>query len=67
MESQISINIAPERPTAGSSILWSEVFKKSLVKCGTAKPTKAIGPAKAVIAPAKIQVAKMIQSVARFK
>ena len=35
--------------------------------CGTANPTKAIGPANAVILPAKILVAKMIMLRVRLK
>ena len=54
--SQISIIIAPLMATAGNNILWLEVLKSSFVKCGTAKPIKAIGPEKAVITPVNILV-----------
>ena len=49
--SQISIIIEPLIATAGNKILWFDVLKSSLVKCGTANPIKAIGPENAVITP----------------
>ena len=61
--SQISIMIAPLMATAGTNILWLEVLKSSLVKCGTAKPIKAIGPEKAVITP----VNKLVEIKVKFR
>ena len=59
--SQSNMIIAPEINTAGIMIRWSELVKTCRAKWGTAKPTKAIGPAKAVILPANSPVAKIIR------
>ena len=58
--SQINIKIAPQQSTAGIKILWSVVWNSCRVKCGTANPIKAMGPAKAVIHPAKRPAAMII-------
>ena len=63
MLSQISIMMAPLMATAGTNILWLEVQKSSLVKCGTANPIKAIGPEKAVITP----VNKLVEIKVKFR
>ena len=42
------VRAAPIRTTAGNKTPWFEVRKKVLAICGTAKPTKAIGPVNAV-------------------
>ena len=60
MVSHINIKMAPYASTAGTKTLWSVVLKIYLVKWGTAKPIKAIGPAKAVMPPANNPVAIMI-------
>jgi hypothetical protein len=44
--------MAPIKKTEGTKILWFEVLKICLVRCGIANPIKAMGPAKAVTAPA---------------
>ena len=61
--SQISIIMAPLMATAGTNILWLEVLKSSFVKCGTARPIKAIGPEKAVITP----VNKLVEIKVKFR
>ena len=43
--------------TAGIKVLWLEVLNNNLVKWGTAKPIKAIGPENAVITPVNKLVA----------
>ena len=48
ISSQISVIIAPPRKHAGIMISGFAVFKMPLMICGTAIPTKDIGPAKAV-------------------
>ena len=58
--SQISIIEAPKTNVLQYNTEWSLVLNINFAIWGTAKPTKAIGPAKAVILPAKILVAKMI-------
>ncbi len=58
--SQINMIMAPEIATAGSNVLWFEVLNTNLVKCGTANPTKAIGPEKAVITPVSKLVATKV-------
>jgi hypothetical protein len=63
MLSQINIIMAPLMATAGTNILWSEVLKNSFVKCGTARPIKAIGPEKAVITP----VNKLVEIKVKFR
>ena len=60
MVSQKSMTIAPIRITAGTSILWSVVLKNWRVKCGIARPIKAIGPANAVMLPGSKLVAIII-------
>ena len=52
--------IAPSRVVDGNKILWSDVFKRLLAKCGTATPKNPIGPQKAVIAPANKEVLPII-------
>ena len=59
--SQISKIIAPIIATAGINILWFEVENNILEICGIAKPTKAIGPEKAVITPVnKLVISKIM-------
>jgi len=53
--------MAPIIAVDGINILWLEVEKSMRAIWGTAKPTKAIGPEKAVITPVnKLVIAKMI-------
>ena len=59
--SQINNTIAPVIAVAGISVLWLDVVKINLVICGTANPTKAIGPENAVITPVnKLVIIKII-------
>ena len=61
--SHINKTIAPIIATAGNNILWFELENDILAMCGTAKPTKAIGPEKAVITPVKrLVISKIIFS-----
>ena len=59
--SQNNITIAPIKSVLQNKIKWLLVWKTSFAMCGTANPIKAIGPAKAVMLPAKILVAIMIK------
>ena len=59
--SQSSIITAPSKMVAKNKVLWLLVWKTNFEICGTAKPTKAIGPTNAVILPAKIPVAIKIK------
>ena len=58
--SQRSINTAPINTVAGINIRCEEVLKMPRAICGTAIPTKPIGPVKAVIEPARILVSTTI-------
>lgn len=58
--SQINIIIEPIKSVPVNKILWSLVRNNNFPKCGTASPIKAIGPAKEVMLPAKMLVAKMM-------
>ena len=55
--SQISSKLDPTNAVAATVVRWFEVWNKPRAIWGTATPTKAIGPQKAVIPPAKRQVA----------
>ena len=57
MVSHNNIKMAPYINTAGTKVLCSMVLNSWRVKWGTASPTKAIGPAKAVMLPANKPVA----------
>ena len=60
MLSQISIIIAPKSNVLQNKILWLLVWKTNFAIWGTASPTNAIGPTKAVILPANMLVANSI-------
>lgn len=51
--SQRSSSIPPTRAAAGNKIQWFEVVNSNFDRCGTAKPTKAMGPANAVMTPVR--------------
>lgn len=51
--SQRSSNMAPTRAEAGNKTRWFEVVNINLDRCGTANPTKAIGPENAVMTPVR--------------
>ena len=61
MVSQHNINKAPINMVAQNNMPWLLVWNTNFAKCGTANPTKAIGPANAVMLPARRLVAKMIR------
>ena len=48
MRSQKRQNTAPPRKQAGITRIGFAVFRRLFISCGTAIPTKEIGPAKAV-------------------
>ena len=48
MRSQNRQNKAPPRKQAGITKIGFDVFRRDFARCGTAIPTKEIGPAKAV-------------------
>ena len=58
--SQNNIIIAPIKSVPKNKMWWLLVLNNNLAKCGTANPINAIGPANAVMLPAKILVAKMM-------
>ena len=66
MMSQTSIKIPPINAEVGTNMRWSDVFRKLRERCGTAMPTKPIGPQKPVIAPAKILVVPIMATLAHF-
>ena len=66
MISQIKIRAAPIKMDAGISILWTELLKIPRAICGTAIPTKAMGPVKAVMLPANMPVAITIKILVLF-
>ena len=51
---------APNKRFAANRSIWFCVLNSILVRLGTASPTKAIGPQKAVIKPVKTAVTKTI-------
>lgn len=58
--SQQSITIMPKRIVEGIKILWLDVLKITLAKCGIAIPINPIGPTKAVNVPIIIAVRTII-------
>ena len=60
IKSQTNINKAPINKVPKNKVLCKLVLKSIFAKWGTARPTNAIGPAKAVMLPAKILVEKSI-------
>lgn len=58
--SQTSNKFAPINAQAGSVSRWFVVWNSPRAICGTATPTKAIGPQKAVIPPTSSPVANTI-------
>lgn len=48
---------APVSIVVGNSMVWSDVFVSIRAMCGTASPTNAIGPQKAVLAAVSMPVA----------
>ena len=58
--SQPSSIAAPSSIEAGMSTRWSALAKSIRAKCGTASPTKPIGPQKAVTVPDSNVVARKI-------
>ena len=67
MVSQNNKVMAPNNTVAKNKIWWLAVLKINLAMCGTANPTKAIGPAKAVTLPANKLVAIIILYCVVFK
>ena len=57
MISQMRSKFAPTNAVAATVVRWLEVWNSPRAICGTATPTNAIGPQKAVIPPANRQVA----------
>ena len=64
--SPTSIITTPESMVAGSNTRWSAERNSIRAMCGTAMPTKPIGPQKAVIVPAKSVVAVSTTVRVRF-
>ena len=61
MMSQVSSTTAPHSADAGNKIRWSALQKSMRAICGIAKPTKPIGPQKAVTVPANKVVERNIK------
>ena len=61
MMSQVSSTTAPHSAEAGNKIRWAALLKSIRAICGMAKPTKPIGPQKAVTVPANKVVDRKIR------
>ena len=59
--SQLSKTTAPHKAEAGNKMRWSALLNSMRAICGIAKPTKPIGPQKAVIVPANKVVDRKIK------
>lgn len=64
-QSHKSVITLPPIKDAGTSTLGSEVLKESLIRCGTAIPTKETGPAKATTQAASMLAVNMSITLSR--